>query len=258
LPLELRNVSAGYRGGFGGGRAERPVLGNLSFSVKAGEVAVLAGPNGSGKTTLLKTVGGLIPPLGGAIVLGGRNAASLTRRERTACTAFLFQGTVSVWPFTVREFVAQGRFPRAGLFGAGGGEDREAVEEALTEAGLRGFEERPVTELSGGEFQRVLIARAMAQGARLLLLDEPCNNLDPKYRYMVMDLIRGMARRGATVLMSLHDLVLAERYADRIILLHRGGIASTGTPEEALGEEVLERVFEVTQPACHSAASSFL
>ena len=120
------------------------------------------------------------------------------------------------------------------------------MEEALAEAGLRGFEERPVTELSGGEFQRVLVARAMAQRAALFLLDEPCNNLDPKYRLAVMDLIRGMTRRGTAVIMSLHDLALAERYADRIILLHRGGIAAMGPPEEALKEEVLERVFEVS------------
>jgi iron complex transport system ATP-binding protein len=225
------------------------VLEDIGFSVKAGELAVLAGPNGSGKTTLLKTAGGLIPPLAGTVMLGGRDAASLSRRERAAYTAFLFQGALPSWPFSVREFTAQGRFPRTGLFGVEEKEDREAVEEALTEAGLRGLAERPVTELSGGEFQRVLIARAMAQGAALLLLDEPCNNLDPRYRLAVMDLIRGMARRGTAVLMSLHDLALAERYADRIVLLHRGGIAAMGPPGEALKGETLERVFEVSRTA---------
>jgi iron complex transport system ATP-binding protein len=225
------------------------VLEGISFSVKAGELAVLAGPNGSGKTTLLKTAGGLIPPLAGTVLLGSRDAASLGRRERAAFSAFLFQGDLPSWPFTVREFTAQGRFPRIGLFGSEGREDREAVEEALAEAGLRGLEERPVTELSGGEFQRVLIARATVRGAALLLLDEPCNNLDPKYRLAVMDLIRRVARRGTAVLMSLHDLVLAERYADRIVLLHRGGIAAMGPPGEALREETLERVFEVSRAA---------
>jgi iron complex transport system ATP-binding protein len=224
--------------------------------VKAGELAVLAGPNGSGKTTLLKTAGGLLPPLAGTVMLGGRDAASLGRRERAAYTAFLFQGALPAWPFTVREFAAQGRFPRTGLFGAEGREDRQAVEEALAEAGLRGLEERPVTELSGGEFQRVLVARAMAQGAALLLLDEPCNNLDPKHRLAVMDLIRRMTRRGTAVLMSLHDLALAARYADRIVLLHRGGIAAMGTPEEALKEEALERVFEVP-PAARSLCAGY-
>lgn len=250
--LEMRNLSAGYVGGRrsrAAGRAGRPVLEDIGFSVKAGELAVLAGPNGSGKTTLLKTAGGLIPPLAGTVMLGGRDAASLSRRERAAYTAFLFQGALPSWPFSVREFTAQGRFPRTGLFGVEEKEDREAVEEALTEAGLRGLAERPVTELSGGEFQRVLIARAMAQGAALLLLDEPCNNLDPRYRLAVMDLIRGMARRGTAVLMSLHDLALAERYADRIVLLHRGGIAAMGPPGEALKGETLERVFEVSRTA---------
>jgi iron complex transport system ATP-binding protein len=234
--LELRDLAAGYR---------RPVLEGVSLSVRAGELAVLAGPNGSGKTTLLKTVGGLLPPLGGTVALGGRDAASLKRRERAARTAFLFQGAFPSWPFTVREFVGQGRFPRTGLFGAEGREDREAVEEALTEAGLRGFEDRPVTELSGGEFQRVLVARAMAQGAELLLLDEPCGSLDPKYQYMVMDLLRGMARRGAAILMSLHDLALAKRRADRIILLHRGTVRAAGPPEEVLNGETIGEVFEV-------------
>ncbi|MDR1618669.1 MAG: ABC transporter ATP-binding protein [Treponema sp.] len=258
--LELRNLSAGYGGGRGfrpAGRAGRPVLEGIGFSVRAGELVVLAGPNGSGKTTLLKTAGGLIPPLAGAVMLGGRDAASFSRRERAAFLAFLFQGALPAWPFTIREFAAQGRFPRTGLFGAEGGEDRRAVEEALAEAGLRGLEERPVTELSGGEFQRVLIARAMAQEAALLLLDEPCNNLDPKYRFAVMDLIRGMTRRGTAVLMSLHDLVLAEHYADRIVLLHRGGIAAMGPPGEALKEEVLERVFEVSHAAVHTPRAAY-
>jgi iron complex transport system ATP-binding protein len=243
--LELKDLAVGFKTG--------PVLAGVSLTVQPGELLVLAGPNGSGKTTLLKTIGGLIKPLDGRILLDGKDTALLTKREKAGQISLLFQGTSPAWPFTVEEIISQGRFPYRGIFGAEQLRDREAVDRAVRAAGLSGFEDRPVTELSGGEFQRVLIARAMAQEAKLLLLDEPANTLDPKYRFMVMTLIRSMTRAGASggacggasALVSLHDLNLARLYADRIILVADGKIAALGPPEEVLEEATVTRVFDL-------------
>jgi iron complex transport system ATP-binding protein len=237
--LELTNLAVGFKTG--------PVLAGISLTVHAGELLVLAGPNGSGKTTLLKTIGGLIKPLDGRILLDGKDTALLTKREKAGQIGLLFQGTSPAWPFTVEEIIRQGRFPYRGIFGAEQSRDREAVDRAVSAAGLSGFEGRPVTELSGGEFQRVLIARAMAQEAKLLLLDEPANTLDPKYRLMVMTLIRSMTRSGSgtSAVVSLHDLNLARRYADRIILVADGKIAALGPPAEVLEEATVTRVFDL-------------
>jgi iron complex transport system ATP-binding protein len=240
--LEADGLWASYRGS--------PVLSGIELSLKAGELAVLMGPNGSGKTTLLKTLGGLLPlrDRKGRIMIKGKNIGDFSRRERASLLGFLFQDPVPAWPFTVQELIAQGRFFRQGWFGAENTGDRLAVAQALATAGLSGFEERPVTELSGGEYQRVLIARAAAQEASCLLLDEPAAKLDLKYQYMMMDLLKSLARdQGKAILMSLHELNLAAAYADRIILLSRGRIAAQGSPEETLDEDTLRRVFELPE-----------
>jgi iron complex transport system ATP-binding protein len=238
--LEAFNIGAAYRG--------RPALTGINVSLRAGELAVLIGPNGSGKTTLLKILGGLLPVYGGEgrVMLGGKNLRDLTRRERASLLGYLFQDPGPAWPFTVRELVAQGRFFRQGWFGGENAADRSAVAEALAAAGLAGFEERPVNELSGGEYQRVLIARAVAQEASCLLLDEPAANLDLKYQYMVMDLLKSLAReKGKAVLMSLHELNLAAAYADKVILLSKGRVAAQGNTGEVLTETILSEVFGV-------------
>jgi iron complex transport system ATP-binding protein len=235
--LELENLSVGFK--------TAAVLAGVSLTVNAGELLVLAGPNGSGKTTLLKTIAGLQKPLAGRVLLDGRDTAPLGKRERAGKISLLFQGAVPGWPFTVREIVAQGRFPYRGVFGSERPRDGEAVNAAIGAAGLAGFEDRPVTELSGGEYQRVLIARAMAQEAKLLLLDEPANNLDPKYQFIVMTLLRSLCETGAAVLVSLHDLNLAEAYAGRIVLLSAGKIAAQGKPPEVLRKDVIGKVFDL-------------
>ena len=247
--LELRNVSAGYSGGRGG-RA-RPSVRNVDLSAGEGELLVLAGPNGSGKTTLLKTMGGLLRPLEGTVAVNGRDIGRLKPRERAALTAFLFQVRDSPWPFTVRETIAQGRFSRHGWLGAETGSDREAVNAAIEKAGLAALADRPITELSGGELQRVYIARCIAQGAAFLLLDEPENNLDPKYAYVILTLLKDLVSEGIGAVVSLHDLRLASRFAHRIALLsppsdgQEGTVCTAGTPAEVLTEENLGRVYDL-------------
>jgi iron complex transport system ATP-binding protein len=247
LELELRSVQAGYNSGRGfNGRQDRPVLRNIDLSVGEGELLVLAGPNGSGKTTLLKTAGGLLAPQEGRVTVNGKDIRGLKLKERAALTAFLFQVREEPWPFSVRETVAQGCFARHGWLGAETRSDREAVNAALEKAELCALAERPVTELSGGELQRVYIARCVAQGAAFLLLDEPENNLDIKYTNIILTLLSNLVKEGRGAIVSLHDLRLASRFAHRIVLLSMDGtISALGPPAEVLTEENLGKVYDM-------------
>ncbi|MCL2007614.1 MAG: ABC transporter ATP-binding protein [Treponema sp.] len=242
--LELRGLSIGYDN-------KKEVLSGIDLKVSSGEILVLAGPNGSGKTTLLKTMGGLLQPLEGKVYINGRDIGSLKPGDRAALSAFLFQVRESPWPFTVRETVSQGSFARRGWLGREKESDREAVNMAIEKAGLGDYSERRITELSGGELQRVFIARCIAQGALFLLLDEPGNNLDPKYAFIILTLLSDLVKEGRGAIISLHDLRLASRFANRVALLSpvskekSGSICALGTPEEVLTEENLSKVFDL-------------
>ena len=241
MALELEEISAGYE-------KEKPVVSNINLKLEPGELVVLAGPNGSGKTTILKTAGGLLPPFKGRVLVNKRDTGRLRRRERAGLTAFLFQERETLWPFTVRETVLQACFARQGWLGAETKDDRDTVANALKKADLLGFSECPVTSLSGGELQRVYIARCIAQGASFLLLDEPDNNLDPKYSCMVLELISALVREGRGAIMSLHNLRLASRFARRIVLLSDNGtVYSDGSPEEVLTLDNLKKVYEIEE-----------
>jgi iron complex transport system ATP-binding protein len=243
--LELEQLSIGF--------GKKAILSDLTLAFKPGELIALTGPNGSGKTTLLKTIGGLLKPLAGTVMLDGRDITLMGKREKALKISLLFQSATSDWGFTVEEMVSHGRFPHHAFFTRGAaknaeptaGLDKSIVEKAMRSAGLSGFDHRVVTELSGGEFQRVLIARAIAQEAGLLLLDEPANNLDPKYQYMVMNLVRSMTAFGRVAIVSIHDLNLASLYADRIMLVGKGGLVAMGKPGEVLREDILEAVFGI-------------
>ncbi|QQO07476.1 ABC transporter ATP-binding protein [Breznakiella homolactica] len=234
--LEIRNLSVGYK--------NKTVLRDISFSLFPGELVALVGPNGAGKTSLLKTIAGFVAPLSGDIFVSGTSLEGMGKRARARKMAFLFQGASLSWPFTAEELIAQGRFPHRGWFGGEGPRDRRALETAMKESEIGDLAGRNTLELSGGELQRVLIARAIAQEADVFLLDEPVSHLDPRYETAVMKLLRRLTGRDRTALVSLHDLNLAAQYADRVALIASGELLAIGPPAAVLREDLLERAFE--------------
>jgi iron complex transport system ATP-binding protein len=222
----------------------RLLLDRISIEVGTGEVVAIVGPNGAGKTTLLRAAAGLIAATG-TIRLGGAAVAGLSRRERARRVAYLPQGHAIYWPLPVADVVALGRLPR----GAGADlseADRLAVANAMAATGVTTYADRAVTTLSGGERARVALARVLATEAPLILADEPTTSLDPRYQLVTVDILRRHAAAGGGVVAVLHDLALAARLADRVILLHEGRVAAVGVPRDVLASETLAEAFGVT------------
>lgn len=237
--LEFREVDVELAG--------RAVLHRLSFSVAGGEMLAIVGPNGSGKTTLLRSALGLQKTSHGEVRLFGKPVDRLDPRQRALHAAWLPQSEAPADNLSVRDYVSLGRYPHVGSFGAENAEDGDAVERALEEAELTPFSHRGVLHLSGGERQRVLYARALAQGAPLLLLDEPTSHLDVSYQFRMMEQLHRFVRssRQRAVILSVHDLNLACRYADRILWLAGGRCVALGSPQETITEERIYRVFGI-------------
>jgi len=211
----------------------------------AGGVIGLIGPNGAGKSTLVRAIAGLIPAKG-SILIDGRRVATMPLRDRARHIAYLPQGQAVHWPLTVERLVALGRLPHLAPFARPGSIDAEAIELALGRTELRGLRDRPVDELSGGERARVLLARALAVEAPVLLADEPLAALDPAHQIDVMALLRGEAARGATVIAVLHDLTLAARWCDRLLLIDKGRLIADGKPAAVLTADRIGSVYKVS------------
>ncbi|MFO7168646.1 MAG: ABC transporter ATP-binding protein, partial [Chloroflexota bacterium] len=203
--LVLDNVTAGYRG--------EPVVRGVSLAVAAGEVLGLIGPNGAGKTTLLRAIDGTLAPQRGSVLLGGEDLHRLSALERAKRVAVVPQGLQLPEGFSVAEVVLMGRNPHLPPLGAEQPQDYRIAEEAMRRTGVLELARRRVGEISGGEQQRVLIARALAQQPRLLLLDEATAHLDLRHQAAIMGLVRRLARTGLAVVAALHDLNLAALYA---------------------------------------------
>jgi len=232
--LTAQNISFAYDG--------RPVLKEVSLAVDAGEFVGLIGPNGSGKTTLLRALLGLLKASGEARLCGD-SLWALNRQEIARRATMVHQDTRVDFAFTSRDIVAMGRTPYLGRFKSEGAADKAAIARAMHETGTTELAERPVTELSGGERQRVHLARALAQETRVILLDEPTANLDLAHQFEALELVRGFTRAGGAALAAIHDLTMASRFCDRLLLLSRGEIVAAGAPAEVITEKNLEKHF---------------
>jgi iron complex transport system ATP-binding protein len=224
----------------------RRALSAVDLTLEAGRFTVIIGPNGAGKTTLLRTLAGLLAPSQGTVTLDGSALGRMRAADRARAIAYLPQGGGVAWPLPVRSVVALGRLPHGEKPDALPAAGREAVAEAIAAADLQGFEDRPATELSGGERARVLLARALATKAPVLLADEPVAALDPRHELIVLEVLRAQARAGAMVVAIMHNLTLAARFADAIVLLDRGRLAAHAAPAEVLTEERLAVSFGIS------------
>ena len=236
IGLRMRQVSFSYSDGL--------VLRDVDLSVGAGEIVGLLGPNGSGKTTLLKLASGILKPGQGDIWLDGSDLHRLSRRSVARRVAVMPQQFHIPFAFTVGEVVTLGRTPFIRALAGETAADKEAVRAALAMVGVADLEERRFDELSGGERQKVVLAMALAQQPRLLLLDEPTVHLDITHQVEILERVRSLNRKqGITVIAAMHDLNLASLYFDRLVLLKEGRVVIDGTPTEVITEDVLREVF---------------
>jgi iron complex transport system ATP-binding protein len=231
--------------GLGVTLAGRAVLHDVSLSLSPGHLVALVGPNGAGKTTLLRALAGLVPAQG-SVHVGGDALSSLPLRERARRFAYLPQGHLVHWPLPARDIVALGRYPHGATDPARlAQKDTDAVLRAMQAADVVDLGERRVTELSGGERSRVALARVFAVEAPVILADEPTSSLDPRHQIDVMKTLRGAADKGTLVIVVTHDLGLAARFADIVLVLSDGRLVSQGAATEALSEQVMAEVFRI-------------
>lgn len=235
--IDLIDVTAGYR--------NRPIIKNFSLRLERGNFVVLIGPNGAGKSTLLRVMAGLLPINRGMRHLDGKDYERYSRRLFSQRVTYLPQDRNLSLPYTAGEIVLFGAYARHGLWETLGESEQRRAREALKQVGAAALFDRPVTELSGGERQRVLLARSLFAGGETYLLDEPTAELDPVEEERVMHTFQGLSRKGACVVMALHDLSLAARYGNQLVLLGKTGAIAAGRPAGVLAAGVLSRAYGV-------------
>lgn len=226
------------------GYGDKPVLREISLEVTPGEVLGIVGPNGVGKSTLVKGASGILTPLDGQICVDGKEISALSPPERARLIAVVPQATKLPETFTARDVVLMGRTPYLGWLDREGEGDHRIATMSMERTNTSHFADRKIGELSGGDQQRLLIARALAQTPSVLLLDEPTAHLDLKHQDEILNLIHSLAKEeGLTVLITLHDLNLVARFADRVALLSNGRVQKLGNPEQVLTPEELTQVY---------------
>lgn len=234
--MKLTVTDVSYRLG------KKQILKEIGLTAASGKFVGVIGPNGSGKSTLLKTIYRMLTPDVGTISLGEEMIGKLSSRQIAQRMAVVSQETSALFDFSVGEIVMMGRTPHKGLLQSDSREDHELVDEALLRVGLAAYKERSFHSLSGGEKQRVFIARALAQQANVIVLDEPTNHLDIRYQLQIMELVKTL---DITVLAALHDLNLAAQYCDYLYVMQAGNVVASGAPEHVLTSELLLEVFAV-------------
>ncbi len=247
MVLEAQGVTAGY--------GSRRVLCEVSCGIGEGEVIGLIGPNGSGKTTLLNVCGGILPPWQGRVVWRSEPLAAMSLKARARLMAVVSQEHEVAFPLTAGEVVLLGRTPHLGRLQWEGPEDLAAVEEALREAGAQALRDRWVHELSSGERQRVMIARALAQTPALLFLDEPTNHLDLAAQGEIRRLVRRLRGRHLSVILVTHDVALAAAVADRLWVLKSGRLVAEGLPRDVITPALIKDVYGVDVRVTHEDGS---
>lgn len=218
-------------------------LDGVSIDVMAGAVTAVTGPNGSGKSTLVRALLRRVLPVSGKIRIDGDDAVLLGARELALRIAVVPQREEITFPIRVRDYVALGRYPRLGLWRSASAPDRSATESAMHRAGVLDLIDRETDALSGGEWQRVRIARALAQETKALVLDEPTTFLDMSHEMSLFELVNSLAASGMTILLVSHQLNLVARFATKVVLLNRGRVAAAGSPDEVMQAPLLESVY---------------
>ncbi|AJC68898.1 ABC transporter ATP-binding protein [Trueperella pyogenes] len=232
--IEIKDVEFKY--------GDRLVIDNITVTASSGRILGLIGPNGAGKSTLLSLIYRLLTPQHGNVVVDGSDIRALSRNEVAQRMAVVAQHNEATMPLTVFDCVALGRLGKSTIFNYCNDADNELVRQAINYVGLAGYERRLSSELSGGEWQRALIARAIVQQSTHLLLDEPTNHLDIHHQYAVLQLMRELS---STTVVVLHDLNLAAQFCDDLALLQNGKIVASGTPEEVLTAERISEVYQI-------------
>lgn len=235
-PIEVSDLSVSF--------GDVPVVSGVDLRVERGSIVGLVGPNGAGKTTVLRAIKGTLSPGAGEVLLDGDPAESLSAREAGRRVASVPQETSLAFDFRVRQIVEMGRTPHLGRFDGHGPDDERAVREAMDAGGVARFADRAITEVSGGERQRVLLARALAQETPSLLLDEPTASLDVNHAVRTLELVRRLVDDGRAALAAIHDLDMAARYCDEIVVLANGGVRAAGPPEDVLTAGTLRDAFD--------------
>ncbi len=237
---------------------EREILRDISGEYAPGKIHGIIGPNGSGKSTLLKNICRVWEPGAGTVFIDGRDYRAIPRKHLSTIITLVPQNSSISFPISVYEIVAMGRHPHLGRFQGITKKDKEIIEKTLVITGIYDLKEHNINELSGGEGQLAIIARALATEAPVMLLDEPTADLDVKHALAIMALLCEMKEHGKTILVSIHDLNLARRYCDTISILNRGEMFFTGSPEAAFSPENVRRVFNVNMIEIRNDSQIFL
>ncbi|HEX6574194.1 MAG TPA: ABC transporter ATP-binding protein [Gemmatimonadaceae bacterium] len=236
--IEFRNVAVRYA------RSANRALDGVSFTANEAQVTAVAGPNGSGKSTLVRALLRRQQMEQGEIVIEGSSILALSQQEVARSIAVVSQREDLTFPMRVSEYVALGRYPRLGLWRSASSPDHDAVDRAMARAEVTVFRDRNTDTLSGGEWQRVRIARALAQEARALVLDEPTTFLDLAHEMSLFELVHSLAQDGMAILLVSHQLNLVARFAKSVVLLHHGRVAAAGRPDEVMQAPLLEKIYE--------------